>query len=502
MKIQYSAATLAALLCSSLANAADAPAECHFTRVAEVPLAYTGPGLQVTMEGRINGAPAIVLVDTGAWDSALTRTATDRLGLTLNMTRTHARGVGGNSRIYYAQLKDFAFGPAKGINGRFPVIGDTGFAPSFDAIAGATFLLQADMEINLAEKKLKFFRPTGCNDRFLAYWDENASAIPFGFQDDRHINPHFFIEVNGHKLDAIIDTGASTTGIHSYAAKRIGLKLDDAARIGNVVGIGDHVSAQWAAHIDSMVIGDETIKDTDVSVFESEGGSNEPDVLLGDDWLRAHRVLFAMSQQKMYISYVGGDPFWTKKQLEPWVMREAEAGNSDAQLILSKAYFAGQKVPRDSAMAEAWLQKAAAQGNPRADLMLGERLLSQRYYAQAAIKLHDALERLPGERFGALKLYVARLQSGQADLAKSELEASAAREDHDQWPAPLADFYLGRIDEAAVLKLAGSEAHQAKTRTCDAAAYMSQLYEARAEHDKAGRVRAQCAAATSVVVAK
>jgi clan AA aspartic protease (TIGR02281 family) len=506
MNIQRPIALAAVLLTASLAQAADGPAECHFTRVAEMPLAYTGPGLQVTTEGTINGVPVTVLVDTGAWDSVLTRTGTNRLALPLHMTTQRARGVGGFSRIYFVRLKEFAFGGAKSINGMFPVLGDTGFSPSFDAIAGAPFLLQADLEINLPEKKMKFFRPQGCQERFLAYWDENASAIPFGYKEGSRITPHFTVQVNGQTLDAMIDTGASTTGIRSRAARRIGLKLDDAARIGSVTGVGDKLVAQWHTTVDKMVIGDETIQDTDIAVFDSDGGPGAPDILLGDDFLRSHRVLFAMSQQKLYISYVGGDPFHRYKELEPWIVQEAESGNSDAQVALARAYYEGRGVPRDPVKADAWMDKAAVAGNPRADLLMGERMLAQHRYGDAAARMHAALQRLPAERYGALSLYLARLQAGQPDLAKTELEASFAQEDHDQWPTPLADFYLGRIDAAALLKAAGDEAAQAKPRTCAANNYMFQLYAARGDNEKAQAAkeswRAQCGPAIQAAQAK
>lgn len=36
---------------------------------------------------------------------------------------------------------------------------------------------------------------------------------------------------------------------------------------------------------------------------------DRPDMVLGADFLRSHRVLLAMSQQRMYFSYVGGRVF-------------------------------------------------------------------------------------------------------------------------------------------------------------------------------------------------
>jgi predicted aspartyl protease len=499
-KLHRVVGTLAALLTASLAHAAD-DQQCRFVRIAELPLSYTGSGLQVTTEGTINHAPAIVLVDTGAYDSMLTRTATERLGLALNMTGRYAEGIGGYSRVYAARVTDFTFGAAKAAKGWFPVIGDTGDAPTFDAIAGAPFLLQADMEVDLPGKKMKFFRTLGnCAERSLAYWDPNAVEIPFEYHESTSPNPHFTVEVNGEKMEAIIDTGASLTVISSAAAKRAGLKLDGpgVVRLGDMHGIGDKHVAHWAATVARLVIGRETILDAEIGVMDSEPGSHV-DMLLGDDFLRSHRLLFAMGQKKLYMSYQGGDPFKQRQSVEPWIVKEAEGGNAEAQLYLANIYASGRGVPRDLAKSNALVDQAAALGNPRANLQLGRRLMAQHHYPEAVSKMQEALARMPAERFGALSLYLARLHAGQADVAKRELEATFARGERDEWPAPLGDFYLGRIDAAAMLDAAGKDAKQSKARTCTAMSWIAPLYGAQGDKEKAEAAvesfRARCAPA-------
>ena len=91
--------------------------------------------------------------------------------------------------------------------------------PPYDAIVGADFLLQADLEISLAEKQLRFFRPHNCKDTFLGYWSQGRDVeVPLTgrFGDSR--NQLFTVELNGVKLDAIIDTGASRSFV--FAQRR------------------------------------------------------------------------------------------------------------------------------------------------------------------------------------------------------------------------------------------------------------------------------------------
>jgi predicted aspartyl protease len=484
---------------SSPAAADDKPA-CQYVELAKVPLHYTGPSLEITMEGVINGTPAQMLVDTGSYQTMLTRTGTEKRGLNLRMTGESIQGVGGYSRLYSARVNDFKTGPAKSSKGFIPVIGDTGSAPAFDAIVGASFLLQTDLQLALADKSIKFYKPIGCEKSWLAYWDRNAVEIPFEYHGDRSPNPHFTIEVNGEKLEAIIDSGSWTTSIDSRAARRAGLRLDapGVVRTADGTGIGERHVAHYNAMVDTLKIGDETIRNAQVSIMDTDGQLNV-DVLLGADFLRAHRVLFAMSQKKLYISYLGSAPMGQRRTLEPWIQQEADNGNPDAQMMLASLYGSGSLVPKDPAKSAAWLEKAAGTGHPRANLLVGRQLMGKQRWAEAAQRIAGALAQLPAERYGALWLYDARLRSGDAASARRELEATFARSEDHAWPAPIADFYLGRIDAAALLEQAGKEAKLAKTRTCQANNYMAEWHAAQGDDAKStslmATVQAYCASA-------
>lgn len=491
-------ALLVALVGHAGAALADASqSACKYVELASVPLRYSGPDLAITTDGIIDGTPAQVLVDTGADLVALTRTGVDRHKLPLRPLWYKVVGVGGSSRMYAARLREFSIGPAKAASGDFKVIGDMGLASSYDAIAGAPFLLQTDLELSLAEKTMRFFSPVNCAGRWLAYWGEGAFEIPFETGGKRGANPRFTVLVNGVKLDAVIDSGAAVTVIVADAAKRAGLRLDTphSAKLGDVAGVGDSKVAHWATVADTVVIGPETIRNAEIGVIEPESDLSV-DLLLGADYLRSHRVLFAMSQRRLYISYVGGDPIRQRKTIEPWMLDEAEGGNPDAQMRLAAIYREGRGVPKDASKAEAWLARSGAQGHPPALLETGRRLMGQGKWAEASAMLRTALDKLPAERSGALWLYALRVRNGQPELARTELEAAFAREERDNWPTPVADFYLSRIDAAALLELAGKDSKQAKLRTCLAHAHMADLFAARGERERAdsamAALRAHC----------
>jgi len=456
-------------------HAADAaPADCQYHQLATLPLRYTGPGLSLTIEGRIDGTPADMLVDTGATSSMLTRTATARRGLSLSPSNERMRGIGGYSRVYTTRIREFQAGPAGIRNSRVRVIGDMGFEPSFDAILGAHFLLQTDFEIVLASKEVRFFKPSNCKKAMLAYWDPDAVEIPFDTGFSRHPSPYFKVLLNGKEIIAMIDSGAATSVVTRKAVERAGLSLDalGAQQIPSAAGIGSGRVARWGAVLPLLQIGRETIHNADLGVIETE--DLDVDLLLGADFLRAHRVLFAMSQRKLYISYVGGAPFGQRRTLEPWLQQEADAGNGDAQLALASIHARGLGVPRDAAAARSWIDRAAAGGNPRAMLQLGQHLQREEKHADAIVHLRAALARMPTERFGALWLYAARMRSGDAELARRELEATFARDDEDDWPRPIAEFYLGKLDEPRLLALARKDRSSARARACQAGFHIAE----------------------------
>lgn len=488
-----------ALLLNPLARAGDAP-RCTYVEVADMPLKYVGQGLVPAVDGVIDGAPAVMLVDTGAFDTQLTMNAVAKRDLVMHMTGRYVEGIGGSSRLYAARIGEFAIGPVKSSRKRLDlyVIGETTFTPAFDALVGAPFLLQADMEFDLRAKHMKFFRPQNCDrDTPLNYWKEETVVLPFEFSRSDSPNPHFTVLVNGKELDAMIDTGAANSFLTLRGAKKLGIdvKAADVTRLGDTGGVGSDRASHWTAPVKSVQIGGETIGGAELSIVDVQS-QLEAELLLGQDFLRAHRVLFAMSQRKLYIAYLGGDVFSRRTGLEPWMLQEADGGNADAQYALAYMLNTGRGAPRDPKQAQSWLEKAAAAGQPNANLNFGRQQMLHGKVDEAIPKLRAALDQLPAERFGPLWLYNARVRKGQAELAKTELAASVKKQRNDDWPAPIADFYLGKLDQAGLLEIAAKDKQAAHARTCMATSYMAEWHAAREEKPQAeallAKLHAEC----------
>jgi clan AA aspartic protease (TIGR02281 family) len=465
-----------AVVCSAILHGAPAHAasSCQYVQLTKLPIHYRGPGLEITVDGQINGKPATMLADTGAYAILLTGTGAEALKLKRREAFEYAIGVGGRSDMHEVYLDEFSIGGTRPAKGWARVVEDMGEKPPYDAIAGVPFLMQTDLEVALADKELRFFQASGCDDAFLAYWDRNAVKIPY--RRDGAPYPVFSIEINGNLMSAIIDTGATASAISAYAARKFGLATSkpDPKDLSYTTGAGTRRVPTWITHTQSIKIGGETILDADIQVIDR--GESRVDVILGTDFLRAHRVLFAISQQNIYLSYLGGDVFMPHATIEPWMRKEAENGNPDAQMRLARHYLHGKGVARDETQAQVWLDKAAALGHVDANLTDGYRKLKAGRYADAAPRLHAALAKTDDGRFEALALYRARVGSGQQALGAEELAARFGRFAKEAWPAPIAEYFLGHIDGTRLQALAAADADFARERGCDALDEMAGLY--------------------------
>jgi len=473
------------------AHAAAEPAKCSYTPIGKLPLRYSGPGLVITTQGVINGTPAELLVDTGAYATVMTRTGTERRGLRLYDTGDKATGIGGLVSVYATKVEEFNVGPIRAGRSSMPVLTSFGNTPIYEGILGAPVLFQTDMELSLATKELTFFVPERCGDTSLGYWGANVQSVPLRRHNQNHMNPHFLVRINGVEMEAMIDTGAVVSLISTDGAKRAGIDINapGVKRAGDLVGLGNYSVSRWLAPVKSFQIGEEVVENAEIAVENS--GMDGAYVTLGADFLRAHRVLFAMSQNKLYFSYVGGEPFGQGTKLEQWVFDEANGGNPHAQLAVAYAYSRGKGVTRDTEVAGLWLEKAAAGGSPHALLNSGENLAARGDYAAAIPRLRAALDKLPAERDGALTLYVARVRTGQAELAKTELTAAFARSEKNEWPKPIADFYLGNLAGDKLLDQVSGNDKGMKERRCETLSAMGDWHRAHGQAEQAKAIDAQ-----------
>ena len=246
-----------------------------------------------------------------------------KLAQSLNLTLAHALGteigVGGESQISLARLEEMSIGPFHINRTKVAVAWDTA-EDMPDVLVGGNQLLQNDVEID--DKQITLFSPSGCGDTSLGYWADDVPWVPTEAVTNDDMRTTIVVQVNGHPVRALIDTGAPSTYLDESVARMLGFD-PNTAKVGEGGGIGAHASTLSVATFDTIAIGPEVIHKPRILVTNLWKGVKEDvqrrdtarfvdeqqQMLLGADFVRSHHLLFATSQRRLYFSYIGGPVF-------------------------------------------------------------------------------------------------------------------------------------------------------------------------------------------------
>lgn len=320
------------------ARAENATTSCRYTNFATFAVKQIN-GF-VTIGGSMNGNAAAMMFDSGSQRTQITRRAAEKLGLALSHSNAYGIGLGGESMSYTTRLDDFSFGKLAWRGVRLGVLWDIDKSFTYDVLVGADILFHQDVEISMANRQIKFFEPNACDQSFLAYWDENAASTPMHAIAPDDLRQVVTVQINGKEVSALIDSGASTSIIDLAAAARAGITTQSpgVAVLGSGGGVGKHRSQIWQAQFQSFAIGEEIISNPKICIMDLYGAArsdsnhvaatntmlhDQPEMVLGADFLRTHRLLFALSQKRLYFSYLGGQVFGTSSKAR--VAEEAAA---------------------------------------------------------------------------------------------------------------------------------------------------------------------------------
>jgi predicted aspartyl protease len=217
---------------SALAHALAVPAfcatltafaeDCMLQKLASIPIEPSRSGSPV-LTVKLNGAERRFLVDTGSRSSAIARPTAELLGLT-------PWAIPGGERYVGGQLIDRAVTVAKlqlGVHTASNVnlmLMPTGTLPDDqDGLLGAGLLMNFDLDFDFANHTLNLFSPKHCKGR-VVYWTQDYTIVPFRLSDGWHLSVPMTLD--GKRVWAIVDTGASDTFLSESSARRL-FGLDD-----------------------------------------------------------------------------------------------------------------------------------------------------------------------------------------------------------------------------------------------------------------------------------
>ena len=355
------------------AVAAAGASNCKMVQIAELPVRVAQNELIV--DGAINGQKIGIMLDTGAMRTTIPRSAAERLALGAQWaTGVRMTGVGGESDVESAVLSEFKLGEAVRKDWRVYVAGEIDPGNNVAVLLGDDFFHLVDVEFDLAHGAVRLFEPRDCAGVALAYWAKgDAREADIEAVDDARPQIILTVRINGRPMRAMLDSGAGTSVLNTVDAARLGVTPESPGVVAlgkHMQGIGKETVDSWIAPFESIAIGDELIRDTslsfgDLSGISTGGRLRAPAMLLGADFLRAHRVLVAHSQGKMYFTYVGGPVFRRPESASTAAEQSREpskSGANSAAALNSRGNAFMTKGDLDHAMAE---YDAALQVDPQ-----------------------------------------------------------------------------------------------------------------------------------------
>jgi tetratricopeptide (TPR) repeat protein len=184
--------------------------------------------------------------------------------------------------------------------------------PGVDFVLGDDFFNLVDMEFDYPKGVIRLFQPQDCKGVSLAYWDRNAHEL--AMEDEKKIV--LPITVNGRAATALLDSGASSSVVSVPFAEKLGItpRSEGVLPSGCQSGFGADYVRAWVARFDTVTIGNETIRDPRLQISDympelTYTRNAPPEVILGTDFLKAHRVFVSRSQRKVWFTYAGGQVF-------------------------------------------------------------------------------------------------------------------------------------------------------------------------------------------------
>jgi len=163
-------------------------------------------------------------------------------------------------------------------------------------LLGRDYLAPFDLVLDMPARSLALFEVRDCAGAFLP-WIVPYAALPVQNPTDSALS--VLVELDGVKLRALLDTGASATVLAAPGMARLGLSPGGDDR--RISGLGTRSVAAGARRFRSLRVGPEVIEAPSLLVAPIRVVPVS-DMLLGADWLAGRRVWISFATKQVFVA--------------------------------------------------------------------------------------------------------------------------------------------------------------------------------------------------------
>jgi hypothetical protein len=300
-----------------LGLAGAAMADCKLATLAAFPISFVNgqPMVDVT----INGKPARLRFSLGLSPILWGRPARS-FGLKIepwgSYQSQYTWGPGGAVERKQTAVDNIKLGGVEQKGVYLPVLDDKAEHDELGRFGISSFDPKNDIELDFAHDIVRVFKPEGCKGEEVVYWGGAYGVLE---ENGRHF---WTVSLNGKAIDADLIPGNEVTFVTPTGLRIAGLQSRSAGAMPNgMLTEGTYTPIDVSiAVFPELALGDEAIRNAALAVGDVYAADSKvtgagglralrPQIVLGSDFARSHRIYIARQQKKIYFSYVGGPVF-------------------------------------------------------------------------------------------------------------------------------------------------------------------------------------------------
>jgi predicted aspartyl protease len=327
MRAIHRSLMLGVLLLSVNAAPAAAGAACGPLKIMTSLDVKPDQGGRPMITAMINDKPVALLVDTGGGLSSLTKRAIRELNLQTAESRIQLKNIAGGAENLEARVPTLVLGGLRLEGPYFMVLpgpDEGGWEiETFGGLLGSEILRNVDFDFDFAANKVNLISQDHCAGS-VVYWQAPAVAIvPFTFSAQGHIT--FRMELDGRRVNAMLDTGAAITVLNLDIARRnfrVDVNAPDVEKVGE---IGRSQTGVYRKRFKTISFEGVTVTNPEITMYPDLMGGGSlgdtrtgsiirdtrgglPDVILGMNVLSEMHVYIASKERKLYITAATPQP--------------------------------------------------------------------------------------------------------------------------------------------------------------------------------------------------